>query len=273
MSDNRPLAVIDSGIGGLAYLSWIQEFLPQETLVYLADRKNFPYGTKTPAQVLEAVSEGVEKLQHHYHPKALVVACNTASVVALQDLRRRFDFPIVGVVPAVKPGAQASKNHILGILATDRTIQDPYIQNLIHTYALGQKVVAFGASDLVTHVEEDYMNPDPVARKTLLDSWAQKFLKEKADVVVLGCTHFLHISQELQTALGPDVKIVYSRDGVGKQTRKVLTEKGLLAQEKSGADVFYITAGADQKNELDQWQEKYAVFAKRFHLEYRGVLE
>lgn len=271
MSDNRPLAVVDSGIGGLAYLTWIQEHLPQERLVYLADRKNFPYGTKTPAQVLEAVSEGVEKLRRTYDPKALVVACNTASVVALEDLRRRFSFPIIGVVPAVKPGAQASRK-TLGLLATDRTIADPYVKDLITTYAPDKKIVAYGASDLVAHVEEDYMNPDPQARKVLLEGWARRFHDQGADVVVLGCTHFLHIAEDLQKALGPGVKIVDSRDGVGKQLRRVLEQKRMLAGEKSGEDLFHITASESQAAELPLWQEKYSVFARRFNLEYRGVL-
>lgn len=271
MSDNRPIAVVDSGIGGLAYLSWIQEHLPQETLVYLADRKNFPYGTKTADQVAAAVIEGVEKLIRVYNPKILVVACNTASVVALDRLRQTFAFPVIGVVPAIKPGAEAAR-HTLGLLATDRTIADPYVRNLIQTFAPQKNIVAYGAPDLVEHVENDYLNPNPEERKRLLLSWAQKFHEQKADVVVLGCTHFLHISEDLRTALGPRVRLVDSRDGVGRQTQRVLTEKKLLAHTRSGKDVFHITASEDQGEFLQAWHQKYQVFAQRFHLDYQGVL-
>lgn len=269
--DNRPIAVVDSGIGGLPYLSWIQENLPQETLIYLADRKNFPYGEKTEDGVRQAVLSAVDKLVKLHQPKLLVVACNTASVVALEAIRAAFPGPVVGVVPAVKTAAQQSRNGVVGVLATQRTIAGPYLRQLIAEYAAQTRTVCLGASDIVTHVEEDYLNPDLANRRRILGAWAEELKREGVDTVVLGCTHFLHVTEDLRRELGPSIAIVDSRDGVGRRVRTLLQDQQLLAVTK-GQDRFYFTLASPQDPQLEELEHKYRIFAERYKLPYGGPL-
>lgn len=269
--NNRPVAVLDSGIGGLPYLSWIQEHLPQESLLYLADRKNFPYGTKTPDQVRALGRTLVASLVEREDPKVLVVACNTLTVQALDLLRAEFPLPIIGVVPAVKTAAEVTANGHIGVLATKSTIESPYLTKLIDDFCDGTEVLKLAASDIVDHVENDYLNPNLAERNRILTQWAEELRAQDVDTLVLGCTHFLHVSADFRRILGPGVRIVDSRDGVGRQTRKVLQEKNLLSREKSQPDRFFFTADRSGGPEnLGADESKYRVFADRFHLAYGG---
>ncbi|MDR3200332.1 MAG: aspartate/glutamate racemase family protein, partial [Spirochaetales bacterium] len=131
-SADAPVAFLDSGVGGLPYLQWVRKHLPGENYIYLADRKYFPYGPKTPDRVFSAVAEGVEKFIKTFDPKLFVLACNTASVSALERLRQAFPAKtFVGTVPAVKPAAEYSKNKRIGVLATNATVHAHYLDSLI----------------------------------------------------------------------------------------------------------------------------------------------
>ena len=128
--DHRPVVVFDSGVGGLPYLQRLREFLPDETFSYVADTANFPYGEKSTAELNDIVHRQMERLIHRIVPKLVVVACNTASVVALSELRAAFGLPFVGVVPAVKPAAETTENKRIGLIATRKTVEDPYTDML-----------------------------------------------------------------------------------------------------------------------------------------------
>lgn len=269
--NNRPVAMVDSGIGGLPYLSWIQENLPDETLVYLADRKNFPYGEKSPEGVTEAILSAIACVVSLCDPKLLVVACNTASVVALDAIRRRYTFPVVGVVPAVKTAARLSRNKVIGVLATQRTISGPYLKNLIEEYAAQTRTVCLGASDIVTHVEEDYLNPNLADRQRILSSWARQLREQGVDTVVLGCTHFLHVTEDLRRELGEGIRIVDSLDGVGRRVGQILKDMDQLADGKA-SDRFYFTLDGAQAVQLPELEKKYRIFAERYRLAYGGAL-
>lgn len=270
----RPVAVMDSGVGGLPYLSWIQEHLPREQLIYVADRKNFPYGPKAPEAVRAAVLETAQALVRRHGPKILVLACNTASVTSLGDLRAAFpDIPVVGVVPAVKVAAAQTRNGRIGVLATERTIQDPYLHRLIGDFAAEHQVHLWPAAEIVDYVEDGVLKPDPERGQELMSRWAERARHDGVDTVVLACTHFLHVTEELQKPLGPDIRLVDSREGVGRQTQRLLTEKGLTAAKKAGPDRLYITLGAVQAARRVEYDTHYRAFAARFGLDYAGVLE
>lgn len=261
---SRPVAVLDSGIGGLPYLAWLQEHLPSETLVYAADTAGFPYGEKTPDEVRATVLRLARAFQRRYNPKLLLVACNTASVLALDVLRAELPVPVVGVVPAVKTAA-ALGTGTLAVLATPRTVEDGYWERLVEAYAPGRPVRGFAAPDLVRLVEEGG------DREALLAGWARTLRQAGADAVVLGCTHYLHLSEDLKRHLGPGVSVVDSRDGVGRRVGQVLREKGLLSAGRVAPDRFHFTADPRwPADELARLEARYRVWAGRFALEYAG---
>lgn len=240
--------------------------------MYLADRKNFPYGVKTPDEVRTLGKVLVASLVERENPKVLVVACNTLTVQALDLLRDEFSLPIIGVVPAVKTAAEVTANGHIGVLATRSTIESPYLTRLIADFCDGTDVYKMAASDIVDHVENDYLDPDLGRRNQILGQWAQEMKDHHVDTLVLGCTHFLHVNPDFRRILGPEVRIVDSRDGVGRQTRKVLQDKGLLSLVKTTPDRFFFTADSQWNPGVVQANEqKYRVFASRFHLEYGGA--
>lgn len=264
---SRPVAVLDSGIGGLPYLSWLQTHLPLETLIYVADAANFPYGEKTPDQVRAAVVALARALVERYDPKLLLVACNTASVLALEALRAVLTIPVVGVVPAVKSGAALGEG-TLAVLATPRTVENDYWENLVREFAPDRRVKGYAAPDLVTLVEE---GAEVAAKERLLGSWARRLRDDGVDTVVLGCTHYLHLAEDLRRHLGPSVHLVDSRDGVGRRVGQVLEDRGLLAASRGGVDRFHFSARTDwSAAHVASLEERYRGWAARFSLEYAG---
>jgi glutamate racemase len=265
---SRPVAVLDSGIGGLPYLSWLQNHLPRERLVYVADTANFPYGEKSPDQVRAAAVSLALALVERYDPKLLLVACNTASVLALDALRAALSIPVVGVVPAVKTGA-ALGHGTLAVLATPRTVENDYWENLVRAFAPERKVKGYAAPELVTLVEE---GAAPGVREALLAGWAKRLAADGVDAVVLGCTHYLHLADELRRHLGPCVALVDSRDGVGRRVAQVLEDKGLLAASRDGADLFHFSVRADWGPDvLAPLEVRYREWSHRFGLELAGA--
>jgi glutamate racemase len=264
---SRPVAVLDSGIGGLPYLSWLQEHLPQESVIYMADHANFPYGEKTPDQVREFVVELGRALVDRYDPKLLLVACNTASVLALDALRSALSIPVVGVVPAVKTAVGLGTGTV-AVLATPRTVEDGYWENLARKFGSHRLVKGYAAPDLVTMVEEGASDAE---RRAKLTAWARRLRSEGVDVVVLGCTHYLHIAEDLGRELGSSVTVVDSRNGVGRQVARVLRDRSLLSTGRKESDrlVFTVAPHRDCDN-LAQLEARYRVWAERFDLEYAG---
>ncbi len=264
-----PILLIDSGIGGLPYLSWIQENLAEENLVYVADRLNFPYGEKSPEEVSEKVVRLGRSLLKSFDPKLLIVACNTASVYALNALRQELPIPVVGVVPAVKSAAAVTRNRRIGILATDLTVRSLYLADLIRDFAGSCQVFSLSAGDIVRYVEEDFFHPQHEERRQMLGLWSRRLRELNVDTVVLGCTHFLHVIPELRELLGDSVTLVDSQSGVGRRAKQLLEEKGLRNREGKGEGVFYVHWQKD--SDLDPMEvKKYQLFAQRFHLRYGG---
>jgi glutamate racemase len=264
-----PVAFIDSGIGGLPYLAAVRRLVPGARLVYAADRERFPYGEKRPADIVEAVVSLAGRLVEREHPRLIVVACNTASVVALADLRRRFRLPFVGTVPAVKPAAAWSRSRRIGVLATLRTVEGDYLRGLVERFAGGCEVVGLPANDLVTFVENELHRASPVERAARAATEAARVRDAGVDTVVLGCTHFLHLEAELRDAFGPEVTLVDSRDGVARQAARlaaaVQTDSGAAPRSDPRPDAFYLTGPGP-------FAEPHLFFARAFGLEPAGSL-
>jgi glutamate racemase len=266
LDGTAPIAFFDSGVGGLPYLRWAKEHLPEENYVYLLDRAHFPYGTKTKEEVFRVVSEGIARLIEKVHPKIIVLACNTATVVALQRLRTLYPtIPFVGVVPAVKPAAERTHGKRIGVMATNRTLQDVYLDNLIKQFAPHCEVVRVAGPGIVEFVEQRLFDSTLEERFSILDEAIRVLKERKVDEVVLGCTHFLYLEEELRLGLGQEIELIDSRDGVGRQLMKVLATKSLPNPGPKKKDLLYVTGTSPV-------EDRYYTFARMFGLEVAGIL-
>jgi len=225
--DIRPVLFIDSGIGGLPYCNNFLKRNPQEEICYLADRANFPYGGRGKEELLSLLILLTEKLIKTINPKIIVLACNSATVSAIDPLRRHFPhIPFVGTVPAIKPAANASKCGKVGVLGTSRTIEDPYNQNLADECEKKCEIIGIAAPDLVKFVEERFDAADEKEKKEIVKKYIELFRAEGADTLVLGCTHFLYLLDEFQREASPFIKIFNSLDGVIRRIEYLLDENG-----------------------------------------------
>lgn len=287
--DIRPIVVFDSGVGGLPYLETIRGLLSGERYVYLADRAGFPYGTKGRQEIEALVVDRLGRLIAAFDPKAIVIACNTASQAALAAARGRFPaLSIVGVVPAIKPAAERTRTGAIGVMATEHALVDPYLDELIARHAPGVRVLREPAQDLVAFVERDLVASARPDREAAVAGHVRRLVAEGADEIVLACTHFLHVAEDIGNVAASfadgsrrGVEVVDSREGVARRLRDVLSEGGLLsagAPEAAGAVrdapgegalTSGGTAGPDGVFLLSgppPFESVYSAFAERFSL-------
>ncbi len=266
MSDN-PIVFIDSGVGGLPYLEMARNYLPEENYTYVADTGNFPYGEKDATALQIIILELITDIVNRISPKLIVVACNTASVVALPLLRDRFGIPFVGVVPAIKPAAEfaaVNRNGGIGLLATRKTIEDPYTDTLIEDYASSVRVDKYAGINLVDFVEHNFITSTDEEKMEVISESAEYFSRLEIDSLVLGCTHFIYLEEYFRRHLGSSVAVIDSRKGVSRQIKKIIKTEGLVSDNKK-RDIFYVTCGKGE-------QLNYQRFAEKFSLEWGGVL-
>lgn len=257
----------DSGIGGLPYLEWVRRRLSGESFIYIADDINFPFGEKPTEVVRGLVVDTIGRIMDLFKPKLIVIACNTASVTTLSTLRSMFPVPFVGVVPAIKPAASNSVYRRIGLLATSRTVADVYTENLIETFASGCTVMRQAGGHLVEFIELEYQHSTLDERRRLVTPVAESFIEGGVDSVVLGCTHFLFLKEELADALGPEIRIIDSVEGVGRQTLRLLSDRS--THEHHGfAEVHRLYHTGPIRGE----ENILAAFASKFELEYAGIL-
>jgi len=255
--DKRPVLFIDSGIGGFPYCKDFFKRNPHEDIYYLADRANFPYGKRNKEELSTILFELTEKLLLSIDPKIIVLACNTASISALDLLRRRFShIPFVGTVPAIKPAANASKCGKVGVLGTARTIEDPYNQMLAEESEKKCEIIGIVATDLVNFIEERLDTADENEKKEIVKKYIELFRAEGVDSLVLGCTHFLFLLDEFQREAAPFIKVFNSIDGVTKRIEYLLDENysALRTDKNSGAVKKLILTGTEPAEAL--WQNR-----------------
>ena len=190
------IVIFDSGVGGLSIYQEVVKKCPNHDYIFVSDNQAFPYGTKPEAELIDRVVNVVKALETQYKPDLLVVACNTASTVALPHLRSRFNFPIVGVVPAIKPAAKLSKSNVIGLLATPGTIERDYTNSLINEFAHDCSVIKVGSSRLVEMAEQK-MSGNPIDLDEIEQELSPFFNYENLDFLVLACTHFPLLNNEI----------------------------------------------------------------------------
>ena len=215
MTRHAPILFFDSGVGGLSVLAPTRALLPNAPIVYAADSAWFPYGTRSEAEIAERVPELLGRLVGRFHPRLVVVACNTASTIALDHARAALDIPVVGTVPAIKPAAEISRTRVIGVLGTDATVRQPYVDNLAREFAADCTLIRHGSADLVALAEAKLaggkVSPEAIAA-------AVQPLREASDLdtVVLACTHFPLLAEELAHAL-PGVQFVDGGPGIARR--------------------------------------------------------
>jgi glutamate racemase len=233
--DKRPVVFLDSGIGGIPYCREFAARNPGESLVYLADRRNFPYGGRSRGELLDILGDLVSDLVSREDPKLVVLACNTATVSALSFLREHFPPLIfVGTVPAVKPAVLGTKTGRVGLLGTDRTVTDPYTADLAAGYGAGCQLIPIAAPELVDFVEYRYTLAGEEERRRALIPYLERLRAAGADGLVLGCTHFLFLLEEFKREAAPDITIYESVAGITRRIESLL-DGGEL---RSGGDPF-----------------------------------
>jgi len=228
--NNKPILFLDSGIGGLLYCSDFQNKNPDEEVCHIADRKNFPYGPRTKEELSSILILLTEELMLKFNPKIIVLACNTATVSAIESLRKHFpEIPFVGTVPAIKPALFASKNGKIGILGTARTIEDPYNQNLVKDNITQDenkyKIFSAAAPELVEFIEQKIDKADEKEKSEMVKKYMDFFREKGVDTLVLGCTHFLYLLEEFKNEAAPSIVIFDSLDGITKRIEFLLDEK------------------------------------------------
>lgn len=243
-TDERPVAVFDSGVGGISVLKHIHARLPHESLLYVADSKHAPYGSKTPAEIQARCFEITDFLITK-GAKAIVVACNTATAAAINELRAKYTLPIIGMEPAVKPAADATKNGIIGVLATVGTLKSAQFAALLENYGRNVEVVTQACVGLVECIERGELNHD--STKALIQQYCQPLLDEGADTIVLGCTHYPFVRHLIEQVVGEHVAIIDTGAAVAKHLQKRLAEQNLLASENQLASIQFWT-NSEAKN-------------------------
>ncbi len=261
-------AFLDSGTGGLPYMMYLKEAYPSASCVYLADTLHFPYGEKSREQIISYAVASSRLLIEKFSPQAVVVACNTMSVTALSALRGSFDVPFVGTVPAIKLAASVSRSRRIGLLATNRTVSEPYTEQLVSRFAADCTVVRRGDSPLVSFIESRLAFSDRSERLEAVRPAVDFFAAHSVDTIILGCTHFVHVADEIRELAGSGVQVVDSREGVVRQALTFVS-RGNAPVACAGPDqAFYITGVPPFRNE-----DGYAAVASRLGLPWMGVLQ
>jgi glutamate racemase len=227
-----PIGLFDSGAGGLTILSALRRELPYENYIYFGDSAHCPYGSRSDAEVIELSCQASQFLIDR-GAKLIVVACNTASQAALNTLRATFSVPFIGVVPAVKPAASATKRGRIGVAATNQAAKALYLRQLIDEFAGGIEVFAVGCPELVTLVEQGELDGavvEGVVRQAL-----QPLLTENVDVIVLGCTHFPALRPVIERITAHRVQVIDSGSAVARRTHSVLDAETLIRHTNSAS--------------------------------------
>ncbi len=220
-----PIGVFDSGAGGLTILSALRCELPFENYIYFGDTARCPYGARGDEEIIELTSRACHFLLEQ-GVKLIVIACNTASQAALTSLRVTFSLPFIGVVPAVKPAARATRKGRIGVAATNQAAKAIYLRQLIDEFAGGIQVFAVGCPELVTLVEGGELG-GPVAEEVVAHA-LHPLLQEEVDVIVLGCTHFPALRPVIARVAGPSVRVIDSGAAIARRLHSVLTAEALM---------------------------------------------
>lgn len=238
----RPVGVFDSGVGGLGILFELERVLPQESFVYFADALRCPWGSRPETEIIDLAVQATESLLAE-GAKLVVVACNSATTLAISTLRERYPVPFVGTEPAVKPASARSRTRRVGVMATAATVGSPSLRRLAEQYANGVAVTPFACPDrLVELVEAGVVSGAEIV--ALLEPIADRVHADELDVLVLGCTHYVFLRPIIEDMVGPNVAVIDTSAAVARQVARLLAERELSASQSCGTTVRYLSSGS-----------------------------
>jgi glutamate racemase len=239
MNPAAPLLFFDSGVGGLSVLRPTRALLPEAPIVYVADNAGFPYGARSEEDIAARVPALLAPVVERFDPRLVVIACNTASTIALDTVRAALDLPVVGTVPAIKPASEMSKSRVIGVLGTQATVRQPYVDDLAARFAADCTVIRHGSPELV-ELAEAKLAGQAVSVEAVRAAAQPMFDAQhgsEIDVVVLACTHFPLLDQELQAAF-PRVKLVDGGPGIARRIAYLTGEQIWPAVRSPGIALF-----------------------------------
>jgi glutamate racemase len=235
-----PILVFDSGVGGLSVLAPIRALLPGIAVVYAADNAGFPYGTRSEAEIAARVPALLGRLVERYRPRLAVIACNTASTIALGHVRAALDLPVVGTVPAIRPAAAQSLTRVIGVLGTEATVRQPYVDRLSAEFASDCLVLRHGSARLVALAEAKLAGA-PVSAADVASELAGLLDQpggSRIDTVVLACTHFPLLAAELAAAAPRPLGLVDGGAGIARRVAQLLGDAVPASAALAGRAVF-----------------------------------
>lgn len=236
---HQPVLLFDSGVGGLSVLRKLRALLPQAPVIYVADNAGLPYGEKTEAQIAARVSGLLGRMTERLRPRLVCIACNTASTIALASVREVLEVPIVGTVPAIKPAAAMTRTGVIGLLGTQATIRQSYVDRLEAEFAADKRLLRHGAPELVAAAEARLRGQevDPAVFARAAQALRAQPDGERIDTVVLACTHFPLIEADLAAAFGPGVRFIDGSDGIARRIA-FLTQGQAFARREPDIALF-----------------------------------
>jgi glutamate racemase len=235
MENNQPIGIYDSGIGGTSIWQEIHQLLPNEKTIYLADSKNAPYGQKSKQEIVDLSMKNTDFLLK-MNCKLIVVACNTATTNAIQELRTKYAIPFIGIEPAIKPAANNSKTQTIGILATKGTLNSELFHKATEMHQ-NTTIIEQVGHGLVQLIEAGQINSKEMEQ--LLHSYLQPMIKANIDYLVLGCSHYPYLIPQIKKILPEHIQIIDSGQAVARQTQKILQEKVGISTLINPEPVFY----------------------------------
>ena len=248
MANNNPIGIFDSGVGGLSVARSIRDTLAGEDLLYIADSLHAPYGDKSPAFVTERACSLVEFLLAR-NAKAIVVACNTATVSTIQQLRQHFSVPIIGVEPGVKPAASQTQSGVVGVLATEQTVNSESFKRLVARFNGHAQIEIQACPGLAEQVEK--MAVDTQETQALLHSYLSPLIAKGADTIVIGCTHYSFLVPLIRRMLGADVRVLDTHMAVAKEVARRLQQENIAtSKELSSSHCFWTSDDVTGASEL-----------------------
>lgn len=245
------IAFFDSGMGGLSVLHYAMKVMPHEQFIFYADEEHVPYGTKTKQQVRDYVAAAFDFLAGK-QVKAIVTACNTATSVAVAEMRKRYDIPIIGMEPAVKKALDLDAKHRVLVIATPITVKGHKMELLIERVDKDHLVDRLALPELVKFAERQEFQ-SPAVTEYLRTNFSQ-YDFTKFSAVVLGCTHFNYFKDTMRTLLPPTVHFVDGNEGTVKELRHQLQERNQLENLTQSVEYYYSGKKVDDPLELDRLQ-------------------
>ena len=247
VADTSPILFFDSGLGGLSVLRAAQALIPTMPVVYVADYGGLPYGEKSEIDITARVAAMLGQLAERYRPSVIVIACNTASTIALSAVRAALELPIVGTVPAIKPASALSQSRVIGLLGTAATIRQAYVDNLAAEFASDATLLRYGAGELVHAAEAKLRGKavDASIFERAIDGLVGQSGGGDIDTIVLACTHFPLVQEELAAAardagLMPTLQFIDGAEGIA---RRIVFRSGDRIWPKTAPEGIFITTG------------------------------